>query len=375
MRRFLNSAGLLFSVLGLVAYSWPGFVLAGQMKQQAPHYKLLPAQSQGNLTVFPVISDTSFDTTNFLTLDDGMRSGQVVVTETGHTTALLRPRPSDSGVWRERPRPLPHLGAQVNELALINTSDRPLILLAGEIVTGGKQDRVVGKDRIIPAHSEPVDLSVFCVEPHRWTETSVQFGTLHFSMAQPSVRAKAMADQNQQEVWNEVARSRSAFVAAAPLVEGQVRSTSSYAGAMQTPGVKHQIDSIAVPLEHSYQDLLRHLHDQHALGVVVAVDNELIWADVFASSSLFEKYWPKLVRSYAAEAIAPHYEVPMMRLPPTQASAQAFLDNLSAKRETIESEPGVYRTTELIGSDFDAFVLTSLLPNTDFNVHLAKMKR
>jgi hypothetical protein len=65
----------------------------------------------------------------------------------------------------------------------------------------------------------------------------------------------------------------------------------------------------------------------------------------------------------------------MMRLPSTQASAQVFLDNLSAKRETIESEPGVYRTTELLGSDFDAFVLTSLLPNTDFNVHIAKMKR
>jgi hypothetical protein len=263
----------------------------------------------------------------------------------------------------------------VNELALINTSDKPLILLAGEIVTGGKQDRIAAKDRIIPAHSEPVALSVFCVEPHRWTETSAQFGTLHFSMAQPSVRAKAMADQNQQEVWNEVARSRSAFVAAAPPAEGEVRSTSSYANAIQTPDVKSRIDSIAVPLERSYQDLLRQLHAQHAVGVIVAVDNELIWIDVFASPSLFEKYWPKLVRSYAAEAIVPRYEARLMQLPPSKDSAQAFLDNLSAKRETIESEPGVYRTTELIGSDFDAFVLTSLLPDTDFNLHIAKMER
>jgi hypothetical protein len=373
MSRFLNSAGLVFSVLSLLTYSWAGFGFAGQMKQPEPNYKVLPAQSQGNLRVFPVISDTAFDTANFLTLDEGIRSGQVVVTEKGRATALLRPRPSESGVWREGP--LPRLGAQVNELALVNTSDRPLILLAGEIVTGGKQDRVVGKDRIIPAHSEPVDLSVFCVEPHRWTETSAKFGTLHFSMAQPSVRAKAMADQNQEEVWNEVAKSRSAFVDAAPPAEGQVRSTSSYATAIEAPGVKNQIEAIAVPLERSYQDLLRHLHDQHALGVVVAVDNELIWADVFASPSLFEKYWPKLVRSYAAEAIVPHYEARIMRLPPTQASAQLFLDNLSAQRETIESDPGIYRTTELIGNDFNAFVLTSLLPETDFNVHTAKMKR
>jgi hypothetical protein len=263
----------------------------------------------------------------------------------------------------------------VNELALINQSDRPLILLAGEIVTGGKQDRIVGKDRIIPAHSEPVALSVFCVEPHRWTETSAKFGTLHFSMAQPSVRAKAMVDESQQEVWNEVAKSRLGFAAVAPAAEGQIRSTSSYASAMQNPGVEIQIDAIAVPMERSYQDLLRQLRAQHAVGVVVALDNELIWTDVFASSSLFEKYWPKLVRSYAAEAITPRYSLPMMKTPPTPDSAQAFLDNISAKRETIDSEPGVYRNTELKGSDFEAFVLTALLPDTGFNIHIAKMRQ
>jgi hypothetical protein len=267
------------------------------------------------------------------------------------------------------------MSAQVNELALINKSGRPLVLLAGEIVTGGKQDRIVGKDRIIPAHSDPVALGVFCVEPHRWTETSAQFGAMHFSMAQPSVRAKALADQNQQEVWNEVAKSRMGFAAAAPSAEGQIRSTSSYARAMQDPSVQIRIDAIAVPMERSYQDLLRQLRAQHAVGVVVAMNNEIIWTDVFASSSLFEKYWPKLIRSYAAEAIAPHYAVPMMKSPPTADSAQAFLDNLSARRETIESDPGVYRNTELIGSDFEAFVLTALLPDTGFNVHLAKMRQ
>jgi hypothetical protein len=48
-------------------------------------------------------------------------------------------------------------------------------LLAGEIVTGGKQDRIIGKDRLVPAESDPVDLSVFCVEPGRWVERSSKF--------------------------------------------------------------------------------------------------------------------------------------------------------------------------------------------------------
>ena len=92
----------------------------------------------------------------------------------------------------------------MNRLVLVNNSKHPLILLAGEVVTGGKQDRVVGKDRIVPAESDPVDLSVFCVEHGRWTETSTKFDTHASVMLQPSVRMKAMADQDQQKVWDEV---------------------------------------------------------------------------------------------------------------------------------------------------------------------------
>ena len=98
---------------------------------------------------------------------------------------------------------------------LINNSKRPLLLLAGEIVTGGKPDRVIGKDRIVPAESDPIDLGVFCVEPGRWVARSDKFGTT-IGLAQPSVRAKAMVDKDQQKVWDQVAEARGALVAAAP---------------------------------------------------------------------------------------------------------------------------------------------------------------
>ena len=64
----------------------------------------------------------------------------------------------------------------MNTLVLVNNSKRPLLLLAGEIVTGGKQDRVIAKDRIVPAGGDPIDLSVFCIEHGRWTESSEKFG-------------------------------------------------------------------------------------------------------------------------------------------------------------------------------------------------------
>lgn len=57
----------------------------------------------------------------------------------------------------------------------------------------------------------------------------------------------------------------------------------------------------------------------------------------------------------------------------TEKQAQAFLSDMEGRKEMIESEPGVYRHTEVTGEGFKAFELTSLLPKTGFDVHVAKM--
>ena len=343
-----------------------------------PGYKVLDPIRHGSLTVFPVVAAKTYPTGEFLTLDEGLRSGEVVVTEAGNVQGLIR------GPGRPAIR---HDGAQVNQLVLVNNSKRPLLLLAGEIVTGGKQDRVIGKDRIVPAESDPIDLSVFCVEPGRWVETSEHFGAsgaMYSSksvpvggsvtlMAQPSVRAKAMGDKDQGQVWSEVRKQQQAMEvevqAAAPSVAGEVAQTSSYARVMENGEVRKQVDAVAKPIEQNYESLIHQLRDRKAVGVVVAVNGRIIWADIFASTDLLEKYWPKLVRSYASEAVivrAKDVDVSVTR-------AQDFLADMEGRRETIENEPGVYRHTEVSGDGFKAFELMSLLPKTGFDVHVAKM--
>jgi hypothetical protein len=351
----------------------------------APGYKVLDPIRHDNLTVFPVVAAKSYPTGEFITLDEGLRTGEVVVTEAGNVPGLIR----------RHPAPAVHndgAGAQVNRLVLVNNSKRPLLLLAGEIVSGGKQDRVIGKDRIVPPESDPVDLSVFCVEPGRWVATSQNFGasqamyggtvggpTAHGAapmamMVQPSVRAKAMADKDQSQVWAEVRKQQQAMetiqvAAAAPQVATELARTSSYAKVNENEQVKQQVDAVAKPIEQNYQSLIRQLRDRNAVGVVVAVNGRIIWADVFASTDLLEKYWPKLVRSYASEAVvtrAKEVEV-------GGSQAQAFLRDMEGRREMTETEPGIYRHTEVTGDGFKAFTLTSLLPKTGFDVHVAKM--
>lgn len=350
----------------------------------ANDYKILAPITHGDLTIFPVVSDKIHDTSNFITLDEGIRSGDVVVTEVGNLHSGMRRRPP----YQARP----YSGAEVNRLVLVNNSRHPLILLAGEVVTGGKQDRVVGKDRIVPAESDPVDLSVFCVEHGRWTESSAKFDTHASVMLQPSVRKQAMAEQNQQKVWDEVGRSKasmSASVAAAPaksagggaggatapaehdrlLAFEQLNGTTSYAKARENKAVQEQVDSIVEPMQKSYESVIKQLRNQNAVGVVVAVKGHIVWADMFASSALLAKYWPKLLDSYATEALT----MPGARGEVSIKEAQGFLENWQARHEVVDSEPGLYRQRELIGDRFKAFQLTSLLAKAPFDLHLSKM--
>jgi hypothetical protein len=332
------------------------------------NYQVLAPIQHGNLSIFPVVSSRSHDTSEFLTLDEGLRSGEVIVTEAGNVSPLLRPR-HPHPVWEER-----RLGdgAEVNRLVLVNNAKKPLLLLAGEIVTGGKQDRIIGKDRLVPAESDPIDLGVFCVEPGRWVGSSAKFqglGTIG-GIVQPSVRQKAMAAKNQQQVWDAVGSTRIAMAEnAAPTAAPQIAQTSSYARVIENSAVQAKVDSVAVPVEHDYRSMMGQLRDKNAVGVVVSVNGEVIWADVFASPKLLEKYWPKLVRSYAAEAVVQQANSSSADV----KSAQQFLDRLQGRREVVESEPGLYRHTEVSGEGFKVFELTSLLPNTGFDLHMAKM--
>src|SRR5690349_728904 len=252
---------LMVLACGLIVMA-AGYAGDTSLPATANDYKILAPITHGDLTIFPVVSDKTHDTSNFITLDEGIRSGEVVVTEVGNLHSTMRRRPP----YQVRP----YSGAEVNRLVLVNNSKHPLILLAGEVVTGGKQDRVVGKDRIVPAESDPVDLSVFCVEHGRWTETSAKFDTHASVMLQPSVRGKAMAEKDQQKVWDAVGNSRAsmsaAVVASAPTVAagggsgggtvdnrslyvGELNSTTSYAKARENKAVQQQVESIVEPMQ------------------------------------------------------------------------------------------------------------------------------
>ena len=352
----------------------------------ASGYRVLKPIESGDLTLFPVVREDgkTLPANQFLTLDEGLKSGEVEVTEAGKVQGLVRPR-GDAPPRR-------YVGDQVNTLVLVNNSKRPLLLLAGEIVTGGKQDRVIAKDRIVPAGADPIDLSVFCIEHGRWTESSAKFGTTSKSagqsfMVQPTVRQEAMVAKDQQQVWNSVngAISSMSVAVAAPasagprpaearhgdLIAGNAGlGTTSYAKAMQTQAVSVQVDKEAAGLVQSREQALATLREEHAVGVVVALRGEVIWADIFSDPGLLAQYWTKLVRSYAAEGLSSSGA----RGTASIADAQRFLDTPTHGVEDSQGEVGVYRCREVKSGGTDLFTLEALLPGTGYDVHISRLK-
>ena len=327
-------------------------------------WRLLPGVTYENITLFPVVASVSADTSAFLTLDEGLASGEVVVTEQG-STSMLRP---DRGAQR------PDLGggASVNQLVLVNRSKRPLLLLAGELVSGGKQDRIIGKDRIVPVGSTPLPLDVFCVEHGRWSQGS-QFSAAKV-MVHPSVREQAAVAKDQTDVWAAVRAgsaagramsARSSEVLAAPMISADSinRSvaanapTQAYSKIYDGGRVGASVDELVSQLERRFEKAVGGLKGERVVGVIVAYGDEVAWSDIFASPELFNHYWMKLLRSYSVEALAR----PKMREVATELDARFFLRQLKGK-QIEESEPNIYRWRETTEGKLAMIELEALSP-------------
>src|SRR5215475_4861307 len=352
----LSTAVLGMATLGFF-WSGPGDPPPGKNEGS---WRLLDPISYENLTVFPVVSSSGYDTRDFLTLEEGLSRGDVVVREQGSDT-MMRNR---DGI---RPAVQNYGGPSVNQLVLVNRSKQPLILLAGELVSGGKQDRVIAKDRIVAPGSEPLPLDVFCVEHGRWSQ-GTNFNAAK-TIVHPSVREQAAMKKNQSDVWTSVTAGTTAPAApsSAPAaavsrdalslaVEAEA-PTQSYSKIYESRRVAPSVDAMVNEVERRFKRVTAGLKGERVVGVVVAYGGEVAWSDIFASADLFEHYWVKLLRSYAVEAVAR----PTLREVAAKEDAQEFLQRLNG-RETTESEPGVYRWREISEGRLSQIELDALEP-------------
>jgi hypothetical protein len=368
-------ASLLAGLLGLSSLGTLGFIFNANSTTPPPgkpagDWRLLDPITYENLTVFPVVSSSDRDTSAFLTLDEGLASGEVVVREQG-SEGMARNRDGRDGVIR----PTYSTGASVNQLVLINRSKRPLLLLAGELVSGGKQDRIIGKDRLVPVGADPLPLDVFCVEHGRWSAGAAF--TDAKTIVHPSVREQAAVESDQSKVWSAVrggttaqpsprsSSDVSAYSAAPPVLAMPEISrtiahdapTESYDKIYKSRRVNNSADNYVEEIQRRFARATSGLKGERVVGVIVAYGSEVAWSDIFASSDLFHLYWNKLLRSYVVEALAR----PGYREVASRDDASEFLRNPNGRIQE-ETEPGVYRWRQISQGRLSLIELDALDP-------------
>jgi ARG/rhodanese/phosphatase superfamily protein len=175
--------------------------------------------------------------------------------------------------------------AAVSDVVIENRGPVYVLLLAGEILQGGKQNRIVVEDVLIPPRSGPLTLPVFCVEQGRWQGAGKQFSTRE-TLAAPRLREKMLERSDQRRVWAEV--DRYARSVAAP------SATGSYQAIPDKPEVQAQQKDVEAAIGGAIAP--------GAQGAAVYVGDTLAGLDLFQDGSLFAREWSKLLRASTIEA-------------------------------------------------------------------------
>ena len=227
-----------------------------------------------NLSIFLIRGKFAVDVENILTLDEAIEQKAIVIYETG----------------------------DVNELGVENVSEKPVFIQSGDIVKGGKQDRVLQFDLVIHPKSDRMPIAAFCVEQGRWSrrgeEDAVAFGSSKKQLASKELKLAAKLRSSQQEVWEEVASVQEKL---GRNVSRSVRSAES-ASSLQLTLEDEEIGKRTRAYIDGISELIRNKKD--IIGFAFAINGEMNSADMYGSSVLFQKLLPKMLEACATEALA-----------------------------------------------------------------------
>lgn len=259
------------------------------------------------LAFAPLTRPDSFDL-DYITLEEATRSGSATVKETS-------------------------MEGTVPELRFENVGDQAVLLLDGEELIGAKQNRIVNLTILAPANSE-LSIPVSCVEAGRWHHDSAEFSVSDramFSVARArksedisaSLMRSGTRNSRQGEVWEDISMKAAQMDCVSPteamasMFEAHEGNLEEYAAALQA--VANQV------------------------GAVFLINGQIAGIELFDHTTTMNKMMPKLVKSYALDAIdtSPRSE-PSDRTPLT---TEEFLKHLPTAQ--VRSFPAIGEGNDL----------------------------
>lgn len=280
------------------------------IEQQLGHLTLGDAQWIHNLSVYPLLADED-GLPGYLTLDQALNDKQARITEVSE-------------------------GGHVPELAFENLTDRPILLLDGEELVGAKQNRVLNVTLLVLGGSKLV-IPVSCVEMGRWSHNSPEFssgGRAMYSRARASkmaqvsesLRRSGSRESDQGAIWDDIAFKLNE--------RGESSGTQAMADIYE--GAEGKL--------FDYGQAFRPIPRQ--VGAVFAINGQIAGIELFDAPAALEAYLPKLVKSYALDALDVQREVSPVVEPET---VRQFLKQLGAASQERYPASGAGEDVRLEG--------------------------
>jgi len=304
----------------------------------------------GGLTLIPLLPATEQvkRQSGYLPLEEALRLGLVTVTEQAQAT--------------------------VPELMATSTAETPVVLVGGEQVIGGLQNRVLNTTILVAAHvTQPIPVT--CVEAGRWHDTGAYASyangaddddapvSMDANVAQaPTPRRKTDARAfTSDEAGYASLRKMHAKAVTASLSSGhghrsdqgavwnevsdRMAYTQSYSpsSAMDT---LYKTPERASKLKETVEGLKR---PDGALGFVAVVGANVLGAEIFTDEALAAAYWEKLARSYAVEALDAESVGNTGDDTANIGEARLLADALAADIQ-VHPSPGLGADARLVGS-------------------------
>jgi hypothetical protein len=221
------------------------------------------------LGVIPLLADTASDIPAIDLLEQAFDGGTLKITEVSEGGAV------------------PFLRAE-------NNGTKPVLILDGEELTGGKQNRIVNTTIIIAAETS-IKIPVSCVEAGRWKRQREDFSSgeavfraksraVHKASVTASLRREGSFHSDQRAVWDEVSFCLAEMDA--PSATADFRAGRAKAA--------RQIDSIVDAVCVA----------DRQVGAIFLARRGVLGFEFLATSDLFSRCWKKIVSSFAFEVLA-----------------------------------------------------------------------
>lgn len=247
-----------------------------KLREVTPAIRVGPAIERHNLTIFPLFADDVIQPAEYLPIGAALRSGSAKITEVTE-------------------------GGSVPTLNLENLADIPVLIIDGEELLGARQNRISNLTVLAPGkHS--VALPVSCVERGRWSYRSREFAESPDLMYREARANKARSVSRNM-------RSHGSRVSDQGAVWSDIDSLSSKLGFNSPTAAMREVSESRGTSIDEYSHDIEVAEGQ--IGAIFAINGTAAGIELFDSPDTLRTYLPKILRSYALDAIANRTPAPV----------------------------------------------------------------